>query len=66
MADSKAEDRPRMARAQWGGGNWGPELSPHEGLKGTEAEDRTAEAGCCHCSGSKAARHKTNAQDRKQ
>lgn len=44
MADRKVEDRSRMARAQWGSGNWGPELSLHEGLEGTEAEERTAEA----------------------
>lgn len=41
-------------------------MSPHEGLGGTEAEDRTAKAVAVTLLGSKAALHKTNAKDRKQ
>lgn len=55
-----------MARVWWGCGNWGPEISPHEGLGGTEAEDRTAKAVAVTLLDSKAALHKTNAKDRKQ
>jgi hypothetical protein len=41
-------------------------MSPHEGLGGTEAEDRIAKAVAVTLLGSKAALHKTNAKDRKQ
>lgn len=64
VSQGKAEDRARMARAQWSCGNWGPEMSPHEGLGGTEAEDRTAKAVALTLLGSRAALHKTNTKDR--